>query len=405
MRKARALAGVFLAMGVSWAWGTAYLEGPLPTEDSPKGNPFHDYVGVLHIHTRYSDGSGTFEELAQAAVVSGVDFLITADHNTLQPLFDHREGWYGRACPARVLMLCGEEISSRDGHLFVIGVQRPVTGEPATWGDSLRPARPGPPGALSFIAHPYHPRIRWRNWNFTRVDGMEILNADEQWRDETPLSLLGALVSYPLSLGSLNSLTDRPDNALAKWDELSQARRVIGLGSSDAHARIRLSEKWSLAFPSYARLFRTIRTHIVTRQPLRGRFEEDKRVILEALRQGHAYFANDGYSEAKGFEFFAVVHADTLLMGDSTRVAGKKVIFQVRRPPGPEAEIRLLKDGKSIAESASERLHLEATEPGVYRVEVYQGRRHLPFFTKRLRPWIFSNPIYWRALAGQAHSH
>ena len=39
-----------------------YLSGTADLADS-----YHRYRGAVHIHTRYSDGSGTFAEVAKAA--------------------------------------------------------------------------------------------------------------------------------------------------------------------------------------------------------------------------------------------------------------------------------------------------------------------------------------------------
>jgi len=50
----------------------------------------------------------------------------------------------------------------------------------------------------------------------------------------------------------------------------------------------------------------------------------------------------------------------------------------------------LIRDGKVIARTYGDRMHLVTSRPGVYRVEAYRrawGRR---------RAWIFSNPIYVR---------
>ena len=37
----------------------------------------------LHMHTRYSDGSGTHKDIAQAAIQNGLDAVIVTDHNVL----------------------------------------------------------------------------------------------------------------------------------------------------------------------------------------------------------------------------------------------------------------------------------------------------------------------------------
>ena len=45
-----------------------------------------EYVGALHIHTIFSDGTGTVKEIAEAADEVGLDYIILTDHNTLRAL-------------------------------------------------------------------------------------------------------------------------------------------------------------------------------------------------------------------------------------------------------------------------------------------------------------------------------
>lgn len=46
----------------------------------------HEYVGALHIHSVYSDGTGTVEEIINYAREVGLDYLILTDHNTVKAL-------------------------------------------------------------------------------------------------------------------------------------------------------------------------------------------------------------------------------------------------------------------------------------------------------------------------------
>jgi len=45
----------------------------------------NEYVGAIHIHSVYSDGTGNIEDIAQAAYETGLDFIMMTDHNTLKP--------------------------------------------------------------------------------------------------------------------------------------------------------------------------------------------------------------------------------------------------------------------------------------------------------------------------------
>ena len=63
----------------------------------------------LHMHTRYSDGSGSRQDIAEAALKCGIDAVIVTDHNVLRGF----EG-YIRDGNKKVLMLIGEEIHHQD---------------------------------------------------------------------------------------------------------------------------------------------------------------------------------------------------------------------------------------------------------------------------------------------------
>ena len=70
----------------------------------------HEIIVNLHMHTRYSDGSGTHKDIAHAAMKTGVDVVIVTDHTVL---VQGVEGYY-RIHPRRVLLLVGEEIHDQD---------------------------------------------------------------------------------------------------------------------------------------------------------------------------------------------------------------------------------------------------------------------------------------------------
>ncbi len=55
-----------------------------------------DYRGALHVHSRYSDGSGPVDEIVAAAQAAGLDLLLIADHNTLAA---RTEGWVAGTAP------------------------------------------------------------------------------------------------------------------------------------------------------------------------------------------------------------------------------------------------------------------------------------------------------------------
>jgi predicted metal-dependent phosphoesterase TrpH len=85
----------------------------------------HEYVGNLHTHTRYSDGHGSHEDIALAAIEAGLDFVIVTDHNVWVEGMDG----YRYLDRQRVLLLTGEEIHDQarepqKNHLLVYETPR-----------------------------------------------------------------------------------------------------------------------------------------------------------------------------------------------------------------------------------------------------------------------------------------
>ena len=66
----------------------------------------HEYILNLHIHTPYSDGTGSHKEIAQAALRAGIDIVIVTDHNVW---VKGPEGYYQDG-EKRVLLMVGEEV-------------------------------------------------------------------------------------------------------------------------------------------------------------------------------------------------------------------------------------------------------------------------------------------------------
>ena len=66
----------------------------------------YEYVGNLHVHTPYSDGEGTHQDVAEAALLAGLDFVVFTDHNLLVCGI---EGYYGDEARGYILLLAGVE--------------------------------------------------------------------------------------------------------------------------------------------------------------------------------------------------------------------------------------------------------------------------------------------------------
>lgn len=346
----------------------------------------------LHMHTTYSDGTGSHKDIAQAALRAGLDVVIVTDHNVL---VSDKEGYH---CDGkkRLLMLIGEEIHDQarqpqKNHLLVFNAGRELATyapDSQTLIDQVRRA-----GGLSFIAHPTDKNcpaigeasIDWVDWQAQGFTGLELWNSLSELKSVSPTYLHAAFhVFFP------HRIARGPEaDTITRWDSLhSQGKRVVAIGGSDAHAlKVHAGPLTRLVFP-YEWHFRGINNHILSPQPLNGDLEHDRKLVYDALAAGHSFIGYDLPAPTRGFRFHAKGREQEYQMGDETD-AKQGITLQVHSPLA--AEIHLLKDGRPLKvwENRQAGLH-NTNEPGVYRVEVYihkWGRR---------RAWVISNPIYLR---------
>jgi hypothetical protein len=348
---------------------------------------YREYVGNLHLHSRYSDGHATHKQITEAASKAGLNFVIATDHN-IRP--HGLEGYYGR-----VLLLIGEELHNINrqpqvSHLLVYGTEKEMAPYSFRSTQTLVDQCLDRSG-VCYIAHPIEKRspidpefmeIPWIDWPIEGVQGLEIWNYMSEFKGllwSKPAALFRAL--FP-ELGIRG-----PYRATLKlWDELlSKGYHLSAIGNSDAHGTpYVMGPVRRIIFP-YDYLFRCVNTHILTRAALTGELEEDKALIYEALRNGRTWVGYDLPHTTRGFQFVARSGSSMAVSGEELRRLGATTINILTPAP---AEIRLLRDGKRIMQSTSTYLEYTTEVPGVYRVEVYKR------FRGRKVGWIFSSPIY-----------
>lgn len=344
----------------------------------------------LHIHTVYSDGNATHAKIAQAALKAGLDVFITTDHN----IWVNEMETYFQEGRKKVLLLIGEEVHDQTllpgkNHLLVFGANRelsPFSKEPQRLIDQARKS-----GGLSFIAHPIEDPLEtfgeksysWLDWDITSFTGIELWNQMSEFKSRATTILKAIWYAF-----FPNYLAHAPlKRTLALWDELiARGKPIVAIGGVDAHELQIHFGPFKLSMYPYEFHFRALTTHILVPEVLTGSLPEDKKMVLEALRTGHAFVAYDLPESTRGFRFTADNKNGQFIMGDRVSTQGG-VTFQIRLPV--KAHCRLLKDGKVIKETFDREVctHI-TTEPGVYRAEVY-----LNYLGKK-RGWIFSNPIY-----------
>ena len=351
--------------------------------------PVSIVAGVIHVHSARSDGTGSVEEIAEAASRAGLNFVIFTDHGDGTRPGD-RPFYH-----AGVLCIDAVENRIRGGALSRTRCRPapyPLGGDPRDVVEDVQRL-----GGFGIVAHPDStgPGLRWGEWSVD-VDGIEWLNADSQWRLRSKGRVAVALARY-LFRGpeSLAELLARPESTLTRWDLLTTGRRVVGIAGSDAHARADLwsaedpdRTSWYLKIPSYEATFRTFANRVELEAGLTGDAAADSARLLAAIGAGRVYTAIDALGGPALFEFTGTSGAFSATQGDVLPIGGP-LMFRARVNGPPEAKIVLFRNGRAAAEAVGTELrHLANPASGTYRVEV-----QLPGVSGTASiPWVVSNP-------------
>src|SRR3954454_12009050 len=296
--------------GCAMPWKISVMRSP----------PLVDLACVVHLHSTFSDGTGTVPQIVAAGARAGVDVVLLTDHNTRAGAV--YEGWHGS-----VLLLVGEEDTpaGRD-HTLLFGE------------------------GLSFAAHPFSRGSR----RFRRLSqgmphtgvGDPGLTGIELWSFVTDTAERVGSVREGLLFAAapLRVLRHPPVENVVEWDRLCLSRRVVALGGLDAHQiGVRMFGRVPLRLMGYGRSFRQLRTHVLVEEPPSGSLADDRALVYDALGEGRCYIAVDALAPARGFSFWA--DPGGLPMGAEARFAGQSLHA---RPPRP-GELRLLRNGVLIA--------------------------------------------------------
>jgi predicted metal-dependent phosphoesterase TrpH len=173
------------------------------------------YRGDCHLHTVHSDGGRTLEQLAALARAARLDFINSSDHNTssAHPLL-------GPLAGDDLLILTGEEVTTRNGHYLAIGL------DGGTWIDWRYRARDDAfdrfarqirrAGGIVVPAHPYGASLagQWK-FGYGNADAIEVWNGP--WTPDDEASLLTW------------------DNLLTGAVRRGDGHWIPAMGNSDAH--------------------------------------------------------------------------------------------------------------------------------------------------------------------------
>ncbi len=214
---------------------------------------YYEYSGVIGVHTSYSDGSGTYEEVGKICDSLGLHFAIITDNNTVQPLRDRMDKRSGMT-----LIIPAVEISANDGagSFLVIGDSIPLLPGNGISADSvLRDA--ARKGSFVVLSHESETRTHagMGEREKTGYAGMEIYNFDRSWKNLLGVfgvnKLFGTWIAGALDSRSFNYVIQYPEKEMNDFDRINRTRKVVGIGALGANSNIRIVRGTYWRYPSY----------------------------------------------------------------------------------------------------------------------------------------------------------
>lgn len=377
-----------------------YEVSVIPTQIARDHSPLlNDYKGVMNVHTDISSGSAPASFVITSAKLANLDFLFFTDLNVFNPPYSV-ESYHGN-----LLVFSAGKYSYLDSRLLYYSLSQESIGAnlgeaQVKLSDLLSQKTGASKDTLTILAHPYKAGFSWSGDIPTGLDGFEILNMksliNRSW-GESKLSTVWSLLIYPFNPRlSFIRLYTEPTDELALLDRLSQERRVVAYGGTEASARVIPLANYLIRFPSYKRSFEFMSNHILLRSELTGNFNSDRQKVFTALKNGNFYVALDMLGDPKGFVAVIEEEGRLHLMGNEIKFNKKGMRFKVSLPAKPTAffEILILKNGEPIARINNPETTFDVPGPGTYRIQV----RVSPLLplpdAKKWITWIYTNPFF-----------
>jgi hypothetical protein len=253
-----------------------------------------EVIGVLHVHSIYSDGTGTPDEIAEAAYDAGLSFVGINDHRNLIL----RERGFG-GLRNGVFFLTGTEIEDhrRQNHLLAYGIDRlPSSLDTLEQLEDIREQ-----GGAAIAAHPCEKggflpgaaSYRWSQGAQEALSGVEVWNYMSSWkRNISPFNFIQRAKNP-------DRLTSHPDReAIDLW----LASGGCAIACPDAHALRPGIGRISFEIFPYRLLFRRLRTHLLLNEyPDWEDVSGTEQSILSSLSEGRLFSSNYLLGDASGF--------------------------------------------------------------------------------------------------------
>ncbi len=319
----------------------------------------YQYMGGIHIHSAFSDGTGDVDLISKAAKKAGLDFIIVTDHNSL----DIEEGYYNGVC-----VIKGEEISPDEkNHYLAFGINECIRSDnPKEFIEEVRKQ-----GGFGFAAHPdegknkkgqcrknsYAP-IKWTDKNII-PDGIEIWNWFSQWGDNLNDSNIFSLI-YSYLFGH-KSVTRPNEDTMKWWDELNNNTGEIipALGGIDSHALIVNDYIIPIKIFPYEKMFNTITNILTFEKPLPENFTARKEQILNAIKEGNNLIINRKIDK----------HIPKINLTGGLKVKlSDNLCLNIETKK--KASIKIIHNGKELYGKIAKKCNLILKEAGKYRVEI-----------------------------------
>ncbi len=332
--------------------------------------------GAIHIHTKFSDGSGDIDEITKSAEKAGLDWIIITDHNTISV----KEGIYNN-----VIVLTGEEITPETGsHYLALNIKEVVlpSDNPLKYIQEVRNQN-----GFGFTAHPDEninrknnfPPLIWTDKNISG-DGIEIWNWFSSWADNVNNSNIFYLI---YSYFFRHKLIKGPYEAtLNRWDEMNNKTDKIfpAVAGIDAHALAVKKYIIPLKIFSYDVMLGTLCNVLYYNGGLSCRsFEDKKQFILNSVKSGGNLMINRHILKDIP-EIYIKNSSRTAHPGAYVKLDDNTYIFI---KTVKTALIRIFLNGKKYKEITGKNINVKITETGKYRAEIFYKNQ----------PWAFSNPI------------
>ena len=372
-RRGLAVLVIIYAVWLAWQavsfrrYGITAAPNAMAAGETPR---YWESEGVYHVHTRFSDGRRSADEVAAVGAKAGLDFVILTDHGA-----PNEASLAAQGRKNGILLLAGCEISSNRGHLAALGFAAPP--RPFSQEAEMAAREVAALGGFTVIAHPYS-KIHWSWGDWAGYSGIEIFNGDTTVKRRLVRTVLSLPVLLVRPEAALLRLLAPPTAESGKWDRLTATHPVYAYFACDAHF-------------AYGALFTLFHLHVLLDAPPASDFEAARGQIFAALKAGRFYNAVEAAASARGFGFQAETEGGLLPMGSSAPPGDGPVRFVVRTPFAFAHETRLLRNGIEVARSDGPELVFQTAGAGVFRVEVFLRERS-PLDPRV--PWIVSNPIF-----------